>query len=249
MKLKLLIGILSVCAILAAPPAPAQFINAPSYFAVYRYDLDATTETFCVLARDVVQVSDRVTDSTSTTMTAVSGSPFANVSAGDMIFGFDNQAGGGEGYTKAVLARASATSITLNSPVSPEVNPTLTSATLSFRKLTCGTGSTNGIIDVSAYRSVVFQVDIVQLNATGGIDSRIQCRSSPDALWWQVYPAITPGTTSASYVSSTAVGAWAVEVSGAYAQCRVGMLIHTADDGGDTGANAEQISVSVRGRN
>ncbi len=208
---------------------------------VYRYDLDATAETYCSLSQREVAVSVRIAAATSTTVTGTGA--FTNVAVGDMIFGTDSLAGGGETYTAVVVARASANSITVESAL------TLTSATLFYRTLTCGTGATDGAFPVSRYHDFTVQFDVDQLNVTGGIDGRLLCKTSPGAQWAQVYPVLSAGTVTPSYVNLSAVGPWLKEVSGAYDQCRVGMLIHTSDDGGDTGSNSERVTITIKGRN
>lgn len=217
---------------------------------LYRYNLNSTSEIFCALG-NTYSIAERVADATSTTMTAVSGLPFNLVDVGSMITGQDSQAGGGEAYTNSVVAKASGASITINTPVGSEVSPTLTSATISARNLTCGTGINDGAFPVDMYTGFTVQVDIRQLvlavPGTSTIDARILCRSGGESQWLQLYPVLVPPIVTPSYVSSTVVGGWAKEITGRFSQCRVGLKINAADDGVDTAALAEQVTISVQG--
>lgn len=241
--------ILAVAAAYSVPPARAA--GPTSQTVVFKYNLNATSETFCALG-NTYQIAERVQDATSTTMTAVSGLPFALVDVGSMISGQDSPAGGSEFYTNSVVAKASGASITINTPVAPEVSPTLTSAAIQARNLTCGTGKENGAFPVDQYAAgFTVQIDIQQMvlavPGTSSIDARVLCRSNPLGQWLQAYPILVPPAVTPSYVSSTVVGGWAVQINGSFSECRVGLKINAADDGVDTAALAEQVTVSVHG--
>lgn len=226
----------------SVPPVPRTVI--------YRYNLNSTTEIFCGLGAEKTVV-DRVTAAATTAMTAASGTPFANVAVGDMIRGQDLPANGSTTYTNSVVARASSAAITINTPLSGEVSPTLTSATLAYRTLTCGTDKESGAFPVQYAGGFTVQIDIQQLvlavPGTSSIDARVLCRSNPLGQWLQAYPILVPPAVTPSYVSSTVVGGWAVQINGSFSECRVGLKINAADDGGDTGTNAEQVTVSIHG--
>lgn len=169
-----------------------------------------------------------------------------------MIRGTDLPANGGESYINSVVARASASSITINTALSGEVNPTLTSATLYYRTLTCGTGVNSGSFSLSRYGRTTVQIDVTQLvlavPGTSTIDARILCRTSGSAQWLQIYPVLTPPAVTATYVGLAVVGGWAKEIQGTYHSCRVGLKINAADDGaGDASTNAEQITITLKG--
>lgn len=233
-------------AVLSFTQAEAQSGGtSTSAFVTFRYNLNSTTELFCALSEtSPIPVSIRVaTSGSSTTVTGVGA--FANIAVGAQINGTDSVAGGGEQWTAVVMARASADSITVDTALN------LTSSTLLYRALTCGTTSSSGAFDVSRSGRSTVQIDIAQLvlatPGTSTIDSRILCRVDPSAAWLQVYPVLTPPTVTASYVSLAVVGGWAKEINGTYSQCRVGLKIDAADDAsGDAGSNAEWVSISVR---
>lgn len=239
--------VLVFAAIIAASPA-VHAQDPTSSTVVFKYNLNSTTEIFCSLGPQFT-IGDRVQSAASTTYTAVSGSPFANVAVGDLITGAE--VGGVPTYIKAVHARASAASITVNNAIAPETTPTLTNATIQARTLSCGTGVNSGAFDVSRFAGFTVQIDIQQLvlavPGTSSIDARILCRAGGQAQWLQQYPVLVPPVVTPSYVSSTAVGGWAREITGRFSECRVGLKINAADDGGDTGTNAEQVTVSVQG--
>lgn len=228
---------------LLAVGSQAQVGSSTSYLVTYRYNLNATSETFCSLPdKPPVYVPVRVVAATSTTVTGTGA--FANIAVGDQISGTDSAAGGGEQWKAVVLARASADSITVDTAL------TLTSSTLYYRTLTCGTTANSGAFEISTSGRSTVQIDIEQLvlgtPGVSTIDSRILCRTDPSAAWLQVYPVLVPPAVTATYVSLAVVGGWGKEINGTYAQCRVGLKINAADDGGDTGANAERVTISVR---
>lgn len=110
-----------------------------------------------------------------------------------------------------------------------------------------GTGEDDGVFPIYRYDKSTIIITVDQSDATGGIDSRIQCRVSGASAWLQVYPELTPGTVTASYVNIATTGSWGKEVNGTYYQCRVGMKIITADPS-DAGANVEEVSIRVSTR-
>lgn len=230
-------------AIAVSASSYAQAGSSKSDFVTYRYNLNSLTETFCALSGASVPVPVRVAAATSTTVTGVGA--FTNIAVGDQLTGQDSASGGGELYIAVVLARASADSITVDAAL------TLTSATLNYRTLSCGTGVNSGAFDISTAGRTTIQIDISQLvlatPGTSTINSRILCRTDQSAGWLQVHPVLVPPAVTATTVDLAVVGGWAKEVNGTYSQCRVGLIIVAADDGaGDAGANAERVTITVR---
>ncbi len=236
--------------LLNAPVRSSGQIVSTTVLAQYRYNLNSTTEIFCSLGNEVT-VSNKVQDATSTTMTAVSGTPFDGAAVGAFIRGTDQPASGGETYANSIVAKASGASITINTALSGEVNPTLTSATFFYRLLTCGTGVNSGAIQTTKYGRITVQIDITQMvlgtPGVSSIDTRILCRAGTNAQWLQVYPVLLPGDVGPTYVSNVSVSGWAITLSETWDSCRIGMKINAADDGTDTGVNAEQVTVSMKG--
>lgn len=234
---------LAVVALLA--PATVRAANP----VVVDYELDSTTYVCPVLCTppqdtgcgpDATGYSDgrRITTSgaATTTVTAVDDDAFDMVAVGDML-----SIGGDSGSAMArraptwrrVTAKASADSITVDS------NVTIADAdnarfTL-FRLVVNGgwwkwTPSGDGEVFI----------DIAQMNTTGGIDYKLEARHCY-ANGVCTTPEILAGPTNKAAAESDRVAFDKEFVD----QVRVCFKITTADDGGDTGANAEKITVTA----
>lgn len=211
---------------------------------VEKYDLDSTTETYCVTGDSSIVGAQTVsTVGSSTTVTADASTPFDPVDVGDvMTFALTSTSGA---VVRYVTAKASGSSITVDTAV------TLSAVRFSFREVACGTAATSGWMDVSNYstKAITFQLD--QVNATGGIKMRYECRTAgAEAQPIRVYPGETSdcggGTLTSNFCVFTTAGIdsrLTLVLDEPWKDCRVAMAIVTADDGGDTGANAEQISI------
>jgi len=222
--------LLVLIAVLLAAPALAQ----DKRDVTYEVDYDSATETFCLLDTTQATTSAPVqTSGSSTTLTAVSGSPFSEVAVNDKLI----ISQGGTSYTRVVSARASATSITLDVAVN------VTSASLKYQKLRCGTTTADGWFAMSR-RAGTIDINVGQLNVTGGLDVRVQCAATGGQPR-QVYPALTPPTSTASYINFTAVGGMAVGIPDPWDKCRVGIKIGSADDGGDLTTNQERVTIKL----
>lgn len=111
----------------------------------------------------------------------------------------------------------------------------------------CSTGAAagDGWITVSRFEKHTVGFIMDQVNVTGGIDVQIQGRM---LLEDGTYAAAV--STLFQFTNKTAVDGTddqLVTVVDGIAQIRVGIKIGTADDGDDTGANAEQITVLWNG--
>jgi hypothetical protein len=229
--------------LLSILPWPARADEAYTRPVTAKYDLDSTTETFCALNTREIDGPGRITTSgSSTTVTAVgSAEPFTDVAVNDqlVITGVIGQ------HVRTVVARASATSITVDAAV--DLSATGGYA-FQYRVLSCGTGATDGWFGVSSLSATTVTIDITQIVATGGIDVRIQCASGSNvAAARQVYPLLTPpaaGPTYLNFPTATASGV-AVEITGSWSRCRVGMKIGSADDGDDATTNREQVTIQL----
>lgn len=223
--------------------ATAQETTNISRILLWQYNLNQTvTPMYCVLGT-AISTSDRVTAANSTTVTAVSGAPFTNVSVGDMLHIVDSN---GADHRRAVTVRNSSTSIVISGAA-----VTITSGKIQSdsKKVSCGTSAAFGAFDVTGFNYFAVQVDIGQQVNTGGLQFHLQCRGSADAQWVQQYPALTLPTMTLSYTPAiTGTGRFYLATSDKYAQCRVGQFIATADDGDDLTTNAEQVSFTLIGR-
>lgn len=238
---------------LVVKPVTADPVKQAAFF--YKFPLDATTMTYCVvLGRgDSPFATGRLNDfkiktvgsTTTVTEDTASTNPFTDLAVGDLI-----QVDRTDGTTdvRVILARASAASVTVDSVVDWTGG-----FKFSWFKQKCGTAATDGWVDVSGYSDKTITFSLEQVNVTGGIDVRWECKgdstAGTTALPVILYPGETDGCgggtlssgvcnfTTAGITSRTSVVSF--EPWGA---CRLGVLIHTSDDGGDTGANEEQIN-------
>ena len=236
--------------LLLATLAEAQQIRSANF--TYLYDIDATAITYCRLegidgnpfasARPGPANIKTTGSSATTAAVTASTNPFANVAVGDVIEAVTTD---GVRNLRVVIAKASADSITVNSAWNLG-----TSIPFGYRATVCGTAATSGWIDVSNYtnRSIVFS--LVQVVATGGIDVRVECMdpgigSQPV----QVFPTCTTGScaTVQNYTTAGLASSTKIVIPEPTAFCRVGILIHTADDGDDLTTNTEQITITFAG--
>jgi len=211
---------------------------------MYKYDLDSATLTFCkLIGREGDPYGGDKTgsglvkttgSSTSITENTVGQNPFTDVAVGDMLV-FRRPTGVVD--RRIVVTRTDAANIVVETAIDLSGG-----VAFRFRTLTCGTTATDGWVDASGsdHITVVYQID--QQNTTTGIDFRVDCRGpGPGASAVQVYPA----TGFVTDTTATIANQHAVAVNGRWSACRVGVKLTSTDDGGDTGANAEQITAFI----
>ena len=236
-------NLIALALALLAGASQAQTANV-SKIVLWQYNLNQTvTPTYCALGAPL-NISDRVTAAASTTITAVSGTPFANVAVGDMLHIID----GTTDIRRAVTVWNSSTSVVVSGS-----SVTLTSGKIQSdsAKVSCGTSSAYGAFSTAGFGTIGVQVDIGQQVNTGGLQFHLQCRSSGDSEWVQQYPVLTFPVVALSYTSALAsptTGRFNLGSKDAFSHCRVGMFIVTADDGDDLTTNAEQITITLIGR-
>lgn len=212
------------------------------------YDLDATTATYCVTAGEQGRVwapgtvgSARVTTSTTAVAAVTAGDePFSAVAVGDELE-FRNA---GVVEYRVVTAVTDADNVTINAALTAD----LTNVQFRWRDRTCGTGATNGWFPVSGQSFLTVFLQVTQISVTGQIEFKVQCRGSGvDATPIEVYSPLTSnyrtGGYDAAQVDNDAIGIDLRLIQAT--DCRVGMYIDSADDGSDTGADAEQVTVKV----
>lgn len=232
--------LLAVC----APVVAQSNVTNVSKVLLWQYDLLAAnaaggTPVYCAPSTPI-NTSDRVTASSSTTLTAVSGTPFAGLAKGSVLRIIDTN---GVETKRSITVWTSSSSVVLSGAA-----VTITSGKIqsdSFN-VSCGTTSAFGWFPVTAANKFQIQVDVGQQVNTGGLQFHLQCRANPQGAVVQVYPALTFPTVTPSYTSALAsgtTGSFILGTQDVYSECRVGSLIVTADDGTDTGVNAEQISL------
>lgn len=211
---------------------------------MYRYDLDSATLTFCKLQgqngdpyggdKQVLAKIKTTGSSTSVTENTAGQNPFSDVAVGDVIA---VRRATGVVDRRIVVTRTDAANVVVESAVDWSGG-----FAFGYRTLTCGTTATDGWVDASGSNNITIQFQIDQANTTTGIDWRIECKGAGiGSLADPVYPAsgfITVTNASTPYVS-------AAYVNGRWSACRVGVKLTSTDDGGDTGANAEQITAFI----
>lgn len=233
-----------VLALLAAV-APAQTQNAGTTL-LWQYNLNQTVSPiYCGLGPLLPAISDRITASNSTTVTAVSGAPFTSVAVGAMLHFVDSN---GTDFRRTVTVRNSATSVVVSGAAI-----TVTSAKIQSdsANITCSTSQTSdvGAFQVNGFGKWGVKVQITQQVNTGGISFHLQCRETSDTAWVQAYPELTLPTMTLSYTPAlTSTGRFSLQTQSVYKECRVGMFIVTSDDGNDLTTNAEQVTLSLIGR-
>lgn len=212
---------------------------------LYKYELDATTLTYCRLVgrnsdpfAGTIQGPARVKttgSSTSVTENTTGQNPFANVAVGDLIT--VQRTPGGAVDTRVVVTRTDAANITVEAAVDWTGG-----FEFRYKTLQCGTTATDGWVDASGSNQITITYNIVQQNTTTGIDMRGECRGPGiGAQAVQVFPA----TGFQTDTTATIANQHSYLVSGRWSACRLGVKITSTDDGGDTGANAEQLTAGI----
>lgn len=215
------------------------------------YDLDATDPTYCVttgvggqVRSGAIPVDQLVTTSGSSTTVAVVAStadPFLNVAVGDILIfprTYSATTGGiiNTREERVVTARASADSITVNAAIELPVAGT----TFSYREPSCGTAATSGWVPVQNLSDVTFTINIAQLSVgSGGVAVTVECRNLGVGAGANTIFAPTAYTTT---------GVRSFIIVEPWSECRVGIELSGADDGSDTGADAEQITIQMVAR-
>lgn len=219
------------------------------------YDLDATDLTFCRVTGKTGSAYDTTgikvekyisTSGSSTTTSEVTDTdPFSGLAVNDLLF-VDQAPGTISTLLRAIAVATSASAVVVNSAWDIENGGT--GYTFSYFDQTCGTGATDGWVDVEGNSQVEVTFAMEQVNVTGGVDLQIQCRKSglnPQAV--QVFPSCTTGScdTYQNYTTAGIASSTTVVDTASWSQCRVGLKIGSADDGGDLTTNAERLTVTL----
>lgn len=211
-------------------------IESDSLVLASTYDLDSTSFIYCntlgtgrsPAGRNKLPPNNSTvsTSGSSTTLTATNAG-YTNVAVGDPLWINDD----GVQLQRVVVARASATSITINAAVD------VTTAAWEYRTLTCGTADTSGAVPVTAFESLTFQVILAQENSAS-TDHQVECRVFGPGTAWNIISGPTNNTSTYNTYVATNLG---------WDECRVGIRVNT-DDGTDTGAAAEQYTILLNRR-
>jgi hypothetical protein len=210
------------------------------------------------------------TSGVSTTVAASTAStePFAALQAGDFIrlrmtgppaapgtWAVDTLQTGDTPWLK-VTAKASANSIT----VSKAINIVAPGVGFEWRRATVGAEVGYGWIPMRGFDKAVFRLAIQQESTTDGISARVECRQdwpgTETASYDIVYPYPgatcnfgTLATNECVFTDAGLSGRLAVTIDNAnvWHECRMGIQLTSTDDGGDTGADMEQVSIDFIG--
>lgn len=217
-----------------------------SFIILRAYDLDSTTYIYPVLSQGIFPGPGRaVTVGSSTTVTAstnpASAAPFQPIGVGSVLY-FGDPASS----IRTVTAKASDTSITVDTAIDLSTNSTAGYG-FAYQTLTTGATATDGWFRLGSPNiSSAIQIQIDQLNVTGGIDVRVECRlagGDPVSAFYR--NVTTAGIGGGTGTSDT--GRIVYEILPHFRECRLGLKIGGADDGNDLTTNAESISAWVTG--
>lgn len=242
---------LSLLVLQSSAPLPLHSDERKTYIYALLYDLDSTSAITCAVGALSSGPSKIQTSGSSTTVseTTTGSNPFNTLSIGDVLVLRPSSNTTAASDLRYITAKASAASVT----VGDAANWT-GGWPFSWYKQTCGTGTTNGWQDFSAFDDALLSFTIEQMNATS-IQMRVECRADAPGAGINV---VYPGESSDCGPDATLASGWcsfagpAPVTHGAYikepeGECRLSMKI-TSDDVGDTGTDREKISASVSGR-
>ena len=256
--LKTIFSILVAVALAAAPIAvvaqPSR--NIQRVYLTFQYDLDSTTAVAGSYSPASPIFTKISTSGSSTTVSAVTATsaPFNLVSVGDLIqFNLTSPGAAGSAVTttRRVTAKASADSITVDTAV----NIPTAGVTFTYLKFTSGANAGWVALGDNAQAFEVYtQLDQLNVGANS-IGFKLEGRYTDAAnvvSSFNIWPGTNAstakcesGTFSSGFCNYTTVGTIPPFVSAGLThpmQVRMLMKINTADDGGDTGVDAESIT-------
>lgn len=236
--------------LLLASLAQAQMVTRPI---VSNHDFDSATMTYAVLSpsKEVIGLNKIKTTGSSATVDAASGTPFADVAAGDEITVLPI-GGANSAVVFYVLTRASSTQITADRAIDLSGNGA-TGYSFSFRTLTKGTADDVGWFEVSdgwTSRQITFQVEQLSL-LSGSLAVQIDCKgASPWAKPTKVYPPVgltgQCGTGLFTVAGATARCAYVLALEERWSACRFGVSL--TDDANDLTTNLEKVTAWFEGK-
>lgn len=172
-----------------------------------------------------------LTVSSSTTVTAASGTPFDLLDIGDELI--VNNAGTFQ--RRVITAKASGTSVTVDSAVNWSGNST-TGYPFDYNDRVCGNSDSDGWHDVTGTSTALLFVDVLALSATGGIDYTIECRGNADSTQPRLLVAGNITTAVIPAVPSTTLDP--IVVPEPCAALRIGLKFGTVDTSGTDSVSA-----------
>ncbi len=211
-----------------------RFVEQKNADIVYAYDVTAGSYTYCRLlgvqqdpfGNPVAGGPLIKTSGSSTTVTEATAStnPFAPIGVGDVLY-ISVGPGVQAPTVRAVTAKASDASITVDSAI------TLTGNAWSFKKLSCGTGITDGWIPVGLFATLNFTIELVSLTAASD-DFQVECKKG----------VVTSAAAIIDTTSMAAPGTYSrVITDGVWDACRVGLKVT-----GDAGVQSINASLGYK---
>lgn len=225
----------------------AQELKSANY--MFKYDLDSTTMTFCRLEGtkgdpfgpgNVGLAPINISSANGNVAATTAGTnPFLGLAAKDVINVVYKD---GTTDTKVIITFTDNDTIVVDSAFTT----TVTAQSFNWYKTRCGTTDADGWIDVSAYAYKAITFEIEQVNVTGGLDVRWDCKD-PDIGGnpVQVFPSCTVGACNTVQNYSGVAGITSrtkLVINEPSGSCRIGVAIHTGDDGNDLTTNTEQLT-------
>jgi hypothetical protein len=219
-----------------------------------RFDVDSATATYCRVTGqggDPMGASlpgpDRVTTSgSSTTVTSAAG--FGDLDADDIIIVSRALTTGVTDVRRVVGAPATTSSLTIDAAIDWTGG-----FAWRYLKQTCGTGTTDGVIDVSGRTKKRFEVAFEQ-GDIDGLEWRLECRGAGIGATWQV---VFPGAATACGAGSVAsgycrfatatagiAGRYSVVDEAPWQSCRIGFKYQSSDASDAAGA-LEIVNASI----
>jgi hypothetical protein len=145
---------------------------------------------------------------------------------------------------RVVIVRTDADNVTLSAPVTWETDAQgNTGRTFSWYKTRCGTGATDGWIDVSAATVKVFRWQFEQ-GDIDGLEARLECRTANlDQQPTVVFPGVATADCGAGtvesgycrYATAGITGRYDIRDENPWASCRIGFK-YQSSDASDTSA-------------
>lgn len=216
---------------------------------MYKYDVDSDSVSYCRLLGQQgspfggsIAGAGRITtvgaSTTITSNTALDYS-FAGVNVGDML---EIRTDPNTVYLRTVVTNADDDTVTVDS------NVTLSNVSYRFWRSECGTGATNGWIDLSGYSNRNITVQYDQGDLATSLDIQVQCKLNfPGSEPVQVFPVCTVAScgTYQAYTTPGIASRTSVEIPTPFGACRVGFK-RTGADTSDAGANIEQVTIGLQ---
>jgi hypothetical protein len=243
---------LTLLLLLLALPAQAEVVVG--HF-MSRYDLDATTITYCrsegqrgdpfAPPKPNDYLVDNAGSVTAVTSATAGQDVFLGMGTGDMITITVSQVD----YPRGILTYTD----TENIVVDEAIDLSASDYKITWRENKCGTAATDGWLDASNLINISVFFYLTQYVGDGnGLDVRIEAIVlTPDGTenLVQVWPdkAVAAGASVQNFTTAGITSNLIVNITAPVQRIRVGVLHNTADDGNDLTTNAEQISAVLFG--